>query len=1474
VNDESANLRRRLFVIATSEYEELADLPGVRDEVKAVTGWLCNPDLDERRFVLEEPELSQNPTKGQLDAAFTDGSWNAQDAVVVFVTGHGLTDGNHQHWIAVQRTEPLLPNRTAVSTAGLVARLAEGDPAHLLIILDMCYAGSTARDVHQLDVDLPPEWFVIGSAARDETATAGALTSAITAVLDELASPAGQRYGLQPYLAGREFFEAIHDQLERLAVGQSLVSLTPQMLSPAFSPCLPNPHHRPDLSRGHWASAARGSASAWLFTGRDALMQRLTAQLTGPAGTLVITGAAGSGKSAVLSRLVIAGDPRFHQDREHMVERTSAAVPGSGTVDVAVHASALHPHQILRQILDGLDPHRTLSSLGPGDFRGGDAAALPHPDALRLAWWRWLEQRPDQSPVTIIVDALDRSLRPEVVLESILKPLCAPNPAVPAGLRVRLLVSVRSPPSRGAEDPAASSPGATPAEKVAEALEADVVQVDDRERWLNRADIVDYCFRILTDGPTSPYAPPARHTAARDLADRLAERSDGSFLLARLSAESVLRRGTPVDLNDPEWRPDVAADIRKVLREDLDRTTRPDTVQLTPAAAVQLTRADAVSLLRAVAFARGSGLPWGKIWPQVAKAVSGREHTDADIVTLLASGLSGYLVAEVDNGETVYRLIHDLVRDVLRDEWTSLLGSGPAYPVDDVPEVEARIARALSRLASPVPTASGWLPPPPYLQHHLAAHAIAGDVVDDDTFPFDFLPYIDIAAARASLTTRSVNARLRCLPAMRRATHQWTDDSAANAATLELWTGALKVSHDPVAETDWEVLSVEWPIGDGEILGEHDRAVQDLATVALPDGRVIAVTGSADSTMRVWDMTTGAPIGRPIEIHTDVVEAVSVVRMPGIGPVAVSASRSELAAWDLTRSVPLARPVAEHTGEVTATVAVHLPDGRPVLVTCGDDFAQAWDLSTRRPFGRGPLVGHSSAVTSIAAMTISDEAGRCLPIAVTGSWDQTVRVWDLERSEPIGEPFERHTSRVTAVATLTLPDSRPIAVTASLPVAHPEGRRAYVHVWDVRSGDPVCEPLLARDEEVTSIATAILPGEGPVAVTGSEDGTVIVWSLLDGRQIGKPLTGQGAAVTAVKALVLADRRAIAFTGGADGKIRTWDLSLHSVESRQASTGHEGPLTVVAAIGRGGAGVVLTGGEDGVLQRQDADGPIEDRPASRGDPIRSLATVTLRGGRTKAVTGTAGPVVQYWDLHDGSGGAVRERTQDVGQLTRSVTALAALDHRDETFTVVCGGDNGVIACWLYGGTDPEVRSVRWGTEGIAAIAAIRLADRRFAVAGNAHGELQRWDLDTCKPIGNVMAGHDGRVAALSPYLLPDQTAAVVSGSTDGTIRLWDLHDGALLRTAPATHDGEVTALATMSMGAGRHVAVSGGTDGVVRAWRLPSLEPLGTPLPQLGVVRGLATSGTTESPMVVVVGDGIVWAKFRPGQSGSVRRQSG
>ena len=59
--------------------------------------------------------------------------------------------------------------------------------------------------------------------------------------------------------------------------------------------------------------------------------------------------------------------------------------------------------------------------------------------------------------------------------------------------------------------------------------------------------------------------------------------------------------------------------------------------------------------------------------------------------------------------------------------------------------------------------------------------------------------------------------------------------------------------------------------------------------IGQADGRPVIVSGSNDHTVRVWDATTGTPIGDPFTGHTDWVRSVAIGQVDG-RPVIVSGS--------------------------------------------------------------------------------------------------------------------------------------------------------------------------------------------------------------------------------------------------------------------------------------------------------------------------------------------------------------------------------------------------------------------------------------------------------------------------------------------------------------------------------------------------------------------------------------------------------
>jgi hypothetical protein len=665
-------LRRTFVAIATSAYEDLA-LPAlpVAEEVRTLAAWFCGDGLGDRRFTHRYRELADNPTKDQIRTVLEDPAssqkWRASDAAVVFITGHGML-ADDTHWLVLRQSRTDALRATALKTVDIVGWLADTGIEHLLLVLDTCYAGKVAGDIVRFDQDLPKTWLVMASTAKNDEAVPGKLTGAVQEFLDELGGSTGQKYGLDRYLTVEEFHSAIEEKLggsQRVVLVQGSQTSGPHV-------CLPNPKYQPppfaptaaprrDLAllktdmEAHWEPRARGvtqrTAAGWLFTGRAALMRRLIAVATGEPGVVLVTGGVGSGKSAVLARLVTLSDPAFRSEYADQIALIPAELqPPAEAVEVAVLATRKSATQIMTQIC-----HAT----------GALDAAAPTPslEDARAAWQRWLTH--SSKAITLVIDALDEASRPDEVLTEVLQHLEDPNPG---GRRVRLIVGVRSTGGSGSGDPASSTrAGQQPlADRAQDLLRVDPaqgwIQVDEAPWWV-REDIVNYVTSLLRVSLDSPYHDDET-AMTKAVAKVLVDAAGTSFLFAKMAAEQLAARRQVVDVHDPAWRTSISQGVLGVFREDLHRSL-PEPEE----------RERAVDLLRAVAFAFGPGLPWRNIWPLVANAVAddpGR-YGDRDIAWLLRTRLGGYLVADRADGVTVYRLFHDDLRAILYERWTELL---------------------------------------------------------------------------------------------------------------------------------------------------------------------------------------------------------------------------------------------------------------------------------------------------------------------------------------------------------------------------------------------------------------------------------------------------------------------------------------------------------------------------------------------------------------------------------------------------------------------------------------------------------------------------------------------------------------------------------------------------------------------------------------------------------------------------------
>ncbi|TQE37560.1 hypothetical protein Sipo8835_07520 [Streptomyces ipomoeae] len=281
-----------------------------------------------------------------------------------------------------------------------------------------------------------------------------------------------------------------------------------------------------------------------------------------------------------------------------------------------------------------------------------------------------------------------------------------------------------------------------------------------------------------------------------------------------------------------------------------------------------------------------------------------------------------------------------------------------------------------------------------------------------------------------------------------------------------------------------------------------------------------------------------------------------------------------------------------HEEGLSAVATATTRDGRTVAVTggIGESTVRAWDLTT----GEQTEVWRPHAEDAWV-LTTAELDGRS--VVVTGSYGNTIQVWDLAGGPPIGR-----VDTAPYPGILSGPDSLPegmwypggIYVNA-LACAVLDGIPVVVStVQTDDSGTDVCQDFpvaavhdLATGRHVASIptghtgavhlATAMLEGR-PIVVTGSSgDAEARLWDLATGHPIGAPLTGHTEGLTVMATTVL-DGRPVAVSGSQDKTVRVWDLRTGQ-QIGAPLTGHTGRVEAVAAAvvaGRSPSAAATTG----------------------------------------------------------------------------------------------------------------------------------------------------------------------------------------------------------------------------------------------------------------------------------------------------------
>lgn len=207
-----------------------------------------------------------------------------------------------------------------------------------------------------------------------------------------------------------------------------------------------------------------------------------------------------------------------------------------------------------------------------------------------------------------------------------------------------------------------------------------------------------------------------------------------------------------------------------------------------------------------------------------------------------------------------------------------------------------------------------------------------------------------------------------------------------------------------------QLLVWEWQ-SESYILKQQGHFDSMNAITYSPDGQKI-VTAADDGKIKVWDVNSGFCVVTFTE-HTSGVTACEFAKR---GNVLFTASLDgSVRAWDLIRYRNF-RTFTAPTRLSFSSIAVD-PSGEVVCAGSLEDFdIHIWSVQTGQLLDQ--LAGHEGPVSSLAFAPTSGAL-------VSGSWDHTVRVWNIFARSQTSEPIQLQ-AEVLSVA--FRPDAKEVAV--------------------------------------------------------------------------------------------------------------------------------------------------------------------------------------------------------------------------------------------------------------------------------------------------------------------------------------------------------------------------------------------------------------------------------------------------------------
>ncbi len=614
-----------------------------------------------------------------------------------------------------------------------------------------------------------------------------------------------------------------------------------------------------------------------------------------------------------------------------------------------------------------------------------------------------------------------------------------------------------------------------------------------------------------------------------------------------------------------------------------------------------------------------------------------------------------------------------------------------------------------------------------------------------------------------------------------------------------------------------------WEVSTGQCLRTFEGHSDDVNSVCLSaDGRY-ALSGSWDNTIKLWSVSKGQCL-RTFIGHTAYVASVS---LSADGRYALSGSHDKtLKLWDVNTG----RCLRTFEGHKWVVRSVSLSaDGKYALSSGGYDHTlKLWDVSTGQCLRT--FEGHRGAVNSVCLSA----DGRC---ALSGSDDKTLKLWEVSTGQCL-RTFEGHIGWVHFVSLSA------------------DGRYALsgggeMKLWEVSTG------RCLRTEHCNSATSISLSVDGKYALSWSEDRTMKFWEFnikahsykselqvsdFKAFEVIKGVQDElRSAIEEARRMMNNGNNAQAYTVlysawenadfRDDKELLTVYQKLHELSSRKSfsfayeknvNTGHDEWVFSVSLSADGR--YALSGSPDWTLKLWEV---------STGQCLRtfegqssSVNSVCLSTDGKYALSGSDDETLKLWEVSTGQCLRTFEgHSDDVNSVCLSADPIMSLALKPITLCSVSLSADGryVISAndmslklWDVS-TGQCVRTFEGHSDFVLSVCLS--ADGRYALSGSQDKTLKLWEVST----GQCLRTFVGHSSSVTSVCLSTDDKYALSGSQDKTLKLWEVSTGQCLRT----FEGHSSSVTSVCLSADGKYALSGSDDETLKLWEVSTGQCLRT-----------------------------------------------